>query len=61
MQVCGDLLVELQVEYKGCTKGFHQEAALGQMDGLKESKREGEGVCEHHRRHKYCKENDGCS
>lgn len=37
MQVCGDLLVELQVEYEGCTKGFYQEAALGQMDGLKES------------------------
>lgn len=41
MQVCGDLLVELQVEYEGCTKGFYQEAALGQMDGLKES--EGRG------------------
>lgn len=30
-----DLLVELQVKDEGFAKGLHQEAALGQMDGLR--------------------------
>lgn len=33
------LLVEFQVKDERCAKGFHQEAALGQMDGLREAER----------------------
>lgn len=36
MQACGDLLVEFQIKYEGVAKGLHQEAGLGQMDGLKD-------------------------
>lgn len=35
---CVDLLVELQVKDEGGAEGLHQEAALGQMDGLREEK-----------------------
>lgn len=35
---CVDLLVEFQVKDEGCAEGLHQEAALGQMDGLREEK-----------------------
>lgn len=31
-----DLLVEFQVKDEGCAEGLHQEAALGQMDRLRE-------------------------
>lgn len=36
------LLVELQVKDKGLAKGFHREAALSQMDGLRKRGRRGE-------------------
>lgn len=36
LQACGDLLVEFQVKDEGYAKGLHQEAALGQMEGLRE-------------------------
>lgn len=38
-QACADLLVELQVKDEGRAEGLHQEAALGQMDGLREGGR----------------------
>lgn len=37
---CQDLLVELQVEDEGLAKGFHREAALSQMDGLRGDRKE---------------------
>lgn len=37
---CVDLLVEFQIKDEGCAEGLHQEAALGQMDGLREGGRE---------------------
>lgn len=40
-QACANLLVEFQVKDEGCAEGLHQEAALGQMDGLREGGREG--------------------
>ena len=49
-QACGDLLIEFQVKDEGCAKGLHQEAALGQMDGLRgglraeESEERGKGI-----------------
>lgn len=35
-----DLLVELQVQDEGCAEGLQREAALGQMDGLREGRRD---------------------
>lgn len=43
LRACVDLLVEFQVKDEGCAKGLHQEAALGQMDGLREGWELGEG------------------
>lgn len=39
LRACVDLLVELQVKGEGRAEGLHQEAALGQMDGLREGGR----------------------
>lgn len=40
LQACVYLLVEFQVKDERCAKGLHQEAALCQMNGLREGGRE---------------------